>query len=120
MENKVIINEIEGIGSQIGNALENVLSLMKIRAEKILAGLEEDMPAELYEGFRKDQDQRYAEIKDWLAKEYFLRFNDELFLGNIEAVPVIPTKINSHVDKDVISDNRKNFSKYFFEFRMSE
>ena len=120
MENKVIINEIEGIGSQIGNALENFLSLMKVRAEKILKGHQELMPAELYEDFRRDQDRRYTEIKDWLAKEYFLRFNDELFLGNIEAVPVIPTKLNSHVDKDVISENRKNFSKYFFEVRMGE
>jgi hypothetical protein len=57
---------------------------------------------------------------DWLAKEYFLRFNDELFLGSLDSVPVIPTKINTHVDKDVISDNRESFSKYFFEGRMSE
>lgn len=93
---------------------------MKIRAEKVLEIHQEDMSPELYEGFRKDQDQRYSEIKDWLAKEYFLRFNDELFLGNIGAVLVIPTKTNSHVDKDMISDNRKNFSKYFFKGRMSE
>lgn len=78
------------------------------------------MTAELYDGFRKDQDQRYTEIKDWLAKEYFLRFNDELFLGNIESVPVIPTKTNTHIDSEVILDNRKNFSKYFFEDRMKK
>ena len=119
MENKVIINEFEGIDSQIGNALENILSLMKIRAEKILESHQQDMSVDLYDNLRKDQDQRYAEIKDWLAKEYFLRFNDELFLGNLESVPVIPTKTSSHIDSEVISDNRENFSKYFFEGRMN-
>jgi hypothetical protein len=120
MDNKVVINRIEEIDSLIGDALENVLSLMKIRAEKILESHQENIPTEIYEDLQKDQDKRYAEIKDWLAKEYFLRFNDELFVSNIVSVPVIPTKTNSHVDKDVISDNRKNFSKYFFEGRMNE
>lgn len=120
MENKLIIKNIEEFDSHIANALENVLSLMKIRAEKVLEIHQEDMSPELYEGFRKDQDQRYSEIKDWLAKEYFLRFNDELFLGHIEAVPVIPTKTNSYVENDVIADNRRNFSEYFFERRMKE
>lgn len=36
MEDKFIIDEIEGVDSQIGNALGDVLSLMKIRAEKII------------------------------------------------------------------------------------
>ena len=120
MKNQVVANKIKEVEAQIGSALESLLSLMKVQAEKILEGHQELMPAELYEDFRRDQDQRYAEIKDWLAKEYFLRFNDELFVGNLESVPVIPTKTNSHVDKDVISDNRKNFSKYFFEGRMNE
>lgn len=91
---------------------------MKIRAEKALEIHQEDMSPELYEGFRKDQDQRYSEIKDWLTKEYFLRFNNELFLGHVEAVPVIPTKTNSYVENDVIADNRRNFSEYFFERRV--
>lgn len=120
MENQVVVNKLKEVEAQVGSALDSLLLLMKFRAEKILEGHQEFMPAELYEDFRKDQDQRYTEIKDWLAKEYFLRFNDELFLGSLDSVPVIPTKINSHVDKDVISDNRESFSKYFFEGRMSE
>lgn len=64
MENNIIIDKIEGIDSQIESVLENVLSLMKIRAEKILEGHQEFIPAELYEDFRRDQDQRYTEIKD--------------------------------------------------------
>lgn len=120
MENQVVVNKFKEVEAQIGSTLESLLSLMKVRAEKILEGHQEFMPAELYEDFRRDQDQRYAEIKDWLAKEYFLRFNDELFLGSLDSVPVIPTKTNIHVGKDVILDNRENFSKYFFEGRMSE
>lgn len=120
MENQVVVNKIKEVEAQIGSALESLLSLMKIRAQKILESHQEDMTAELYDSFRKDQDQRYTEIKDWLAKEYFLRFNDELFLGSLDSVPVIPTNTNSHVDNEVISDNRENFSKYFFKGRMSE
>ena len=120
MKNKVAINEIKEIESQIGNVLENFMSLMKSRAEKILENHQEMMSVEIYEDIRKNQDQRYIEIKAWLINEYIMRFNHELFLDAVDSAPVIPTETNSYVDMDIIRDNRQNFSKYFFEDPMSE
>jgi hypothetical protein len=36
MENQVVVNKIKEVEAQIGSALESLLSLMKVRAEKIL------------------------------------------------------------------------------------
>jgi hypothetical protein len=111
--NNKILEEVACLDSRIEFEISMVMDSLKCRADKILEIYKGDMGQYVFDALSDQIETRYCEIKDWLKDEFFLRFNDEIFLTNLESVPIIPTKIDCHVDAEVIKHNRQNYMQHF-------
>jgi hypothetical protein len=110
---KITVDEIMGLENQIEFEMLKVLDLMQCRVAKIIEAQKIDMGQYVFDALKDQNEKRYAEIRDCLKDEFLMRFNDEIFLTNHQSVPIIPTKIDCHIDADIINHNRENFHQYF-------